>query len=191
MLALKCRRLTRTHHWTTQLVERAFPHFGQFGINRWAETSKAGMFLAEPTRTEIIIMATCTQNVLGEKGRYIREMTAVVQKRFGFAPAPLSYTPSRARLAAWSACQVDEVHRRLMIHSGDPCNVYVDTAICHVLLRKGVLGVKVKTMLLWGPNVKIGPNKPLSDNVSIVEPNDETMFNTPAANPRTSGRRWS
>lgn len=37
-----------------------------------------------PTKTEIIIMATRTQNVLGEKGRRIRELTAVVQKRFGF-----------------------------------------------------------------------------------------------------------
>lgn len=31
----------------------------------------------------------------------------------------------------------------LMIHSGDPCNDYVDTATRHVLLRQGVLGIKV------------------------------------------------
>lgn len=37
-----------------------------------------------PTRTEIIIRATRTQNVLGEKGRRIRELTSVVQKRFNF-----------------------------------------------------------------------------------------------------------
>ena len=37
-----------------------------------------------PTRTEIIIMATRTQNVLGEKGRRIRELTSLVQKRFNF-----------------------------------------------------------------------------------------------------------
>merc|ERR1712080_118731 len=37
-----------------------------------------------PLRTEIIILATRTQNVLGEKGRRIRELTSVVQKRFGF-----------------------------------------------------------------------------------------------------------
>ena len=39
-----------------------------------------------PQRTEIIILATRTQDVLGEKGRRIRELTSVVQKRFGFAP---------------------------------------------------------------------------------------------------------
>merc|ERR1712003_146409 len=35
-----------------------------------------------PKRTEIIILATRTQNVLGEKAKRIRELTALVQKRF-------------------------------------------------------------------------------------------------------------
>ncbi len=30
-----------------------------------------------------------------------------------------------------------------MIHSGEPINDYVDTAVRHVLLRQGVLGIKV------------------------------------------------
>ena len=38
-----------------------------------------------PTKTEIIILATRTQSVLGEKGRRIRELTALVQKRFKYA----------------------------------------------------------------------------------------------------------
>jgi len=37
-----------------------------------------------PKRTEIIIKATRTQNVLGEKGRRIREITSLIQKRFNF-----------------------------------------------------------------------------------------------------------
>ncbi|KAF5478149.1 hypothetical protein F2P56_004733 [Juglans regia] len=37
-----------------------------------------------PMRTEITIRATRTQNVLGEKGRRIRELTSLVQKRFKF-----------------------------------------------------------------------------------------------------------
>ena len=37
-----------------------------------------------PSRTEIIILATRTQNVLGEKGKRIRELTSVVQKRFNY-----------------------------------------------------------------------------------------------------------
>lgn len=38
-----------------------------------------------PQRTEIVIRAASTQKVLGEGGRRIRELTSVVQKRFGFA----------------------------------------------------------------------------------------------------------
>jgi len=37
-----------------------------------------------PQRTEVIIRATRTSKVLGEKGRRIRELTSMVQKRFGF-----------------------------------------------------------------------------------------------------------
>lgn len=39
-----------------------------------------------PIRTEIIIRATRTREVLGEKGRRIRELTSLVQKRFCFPP---------------------------------------------------------------------------------------------------------
>lgn len=37
-----------------------------------------------PSKTEVVIRATRTQAVLGEKGRRIRELTAVVQKRFAY-----------------------------------------------------------------------------------------------------------
>ena len=37
----------------------------------------------------------------------------------------------------------------LMIHSGDPVNDYVDMACRHVLLRQGVLGIKVGTRIAF------------------------------------------
>jgi len=39
--------------------------------------------------------------------------------------------------------------------------------------RQGVLGIKVKIMLPWDPNGKIGPKKPLPDHVNVAEPKDE------------------
>ena len=36
------------------------------------------------SRVEIIIMATRIQNILGEKGRRIRELTTLIQRRFRF-----------------------------------------------------------------------------------------------------------
>lgn len=37
----------------------------------------------------------------------------------------------------------------LMIHSGDPSNHYIQTAVRHVLLRQGVLGLKVMLCLTF------------------------------------------
>lgn len=73
----------------------------------------------------------------------------------------------------------------LMIHSGDPCNDYVDTATRHVLLRQGVLGIKVKIMLPWDPSGKTGPKKPLPDNVSVVEPKEEILPLFPSSEVKT------
>jgi small subunit ribosomal protein S3e len=67
----------------------------------------------------------------------------------------------------------------LMIHSGEPVKDYVDAACRHVLLRQGVLGIKVKIMLPWDPLGKMGPKKPLPDHVSIVEPKDEVIPASP------------
>merc|ERR1712006_82549 len=56
-------------------------------VRELAEDGYSGVEVRQTwARHEIIIRATRTQNVLGEKGRRIRELTAVVQKRFSFLP---------------------------------------------------------------------------------------------------------
>lgn len=50
----------------------------------------------------------------------------------------------------------------------------------------GVLGIKVKIMLPWDPNGKMGPKKPLPDNVSVVEPKEEIMPTVPMSDVKTS-----
>lgn len=67
----------------------------------------------------------------------------------------------------------------LMIHSGDPVNHYIQQAVRHVLLRQGVLGLKVKIMLPFDPKGLSGPKNPLPDNVSVLEPKDEIPVTTP------------
>uniref|UniRef100_A0A0N5AE15 40S ribosomal protein S3 n=1 Tax=Syphacia muris TaxID=451379 RepID=A0A0N5AE15_9BILA len=57
-----------------------------FLMKELAEDGYSGVEVRRtPARAEVIIMATRTQNVLGERGRRIRELTSVVQKRFGFS----------------------------------------------------------------------------------------------------------
>merc|ERR1711913_122491 len=65
------------------------------------------------------------------------------------------------------------------IHSGEPRRHYVDTAVRHVHLRQGVLGIKVKIMLPWDPSGKNGPRTPLPDHINIVEPKDEVLPSEP------------
>nr|ACZ26288.1 putative ribosomal protein S3 [Mayetiola destructor] len=200
----------------------------EFLTRQLAEDGYSGVEIrVTPTRTEIIIMATKTLNVLGEKGRRIRELTAVVQKRFGFAPGTVElYAEKVATRGLCAIAQAESLRYKLtgglavrracygvlrfimesgakgcevvvsgklrgqraksmkfvdglMIHSGDPCNAYVDSATRHVLLRQGVLGIKVKIMLPYDPNGKIGPKKPLPDNVTVIEPKEEQIYEQP------------
>jgi len=56
-----------------------------------------------PMRTEIIIRATRTQNVLGEKNRRIRELTNLVQRRFSFPEGTVELYAERVQNRALSA----------------------------------------------------------------------------------------
>jgi small subunit ribosomal protein S3e len=60
-----------------------------------------------------------------------------------------------------------------MIHSGQPAKDFIDSATRHVLLRQGVLGIKVKIMRGSDPEGKSGPQKTLPDSVTIIEPKEE------------------
>uniref|UniRef100_A0A4X2LFL9 KH type-2 domain-containing protein n=1 Tax=Vombatus ursinus TaxID=29139 RepID=A0A4X2LFL9_VOMUR len=57
-----------------------------------------------PTRTEIIILATRTQNVLGEKGHRIHELTAAVQKRFGFPEGSTNHCWGNSLISPCCCC---------------------------------------------------------------------------------------
>ena len=57
----------------------------EFLTRELAEDGYSGVEVrVTPTRTEIVLLATRTQNVLGEKGRRIRELTSLVHQRFGY-----------------------------------------------------------------------------------------------------------
>ena len=66
-----------------------------------------------------------------------------------------------------------------MIHSGQPATDFIDTATRHVLLRQGVLGLKVKIMRGADPEGKAGPQKSLPDSVTIIEPKEEAPILQP------------
>merc|ERR1712006_45629 len=61
-----------------------------------------------PLKTEIIIRATRARDVLGEKGRRIRELTSLVQKRFKFPEGSVELYAERVNnrgLCAIAQCE--------------------------------------------------------------------------------------
>jgi small subunit ribosomal protein S3e len=66
-----------------------------------------------------------------------------------------------------------------MIKSGNSVRDYIDSAVRHVMLRQGVLGIKVQIMLPQDPLGKTGPKKSLADVVTILEPKDDSTPNVP------------
>ena len=67
-----------------------------------------------PTRTEIIIMATRTENALGEEGWRIQKLTVVVQKRCGFPECTVGlYAEKVATGNLCAIVQAESRHYRL------------------------------------------------------------------------------
>ena len=67
-----------------------------------------------------------------------------------------------------------------MIKTGYACKEFVDEAVRHVLVKQGMLGVKVKIMKPMDPEGKRGPAKNLPDVITVHEPKE---YPTPAWKP--------
>jgi len=81
-----------------------------------AEDGYAGVNVRlTPTRTEIVIRATRTKSVLGEKGQRIRELTGLVAKRWNFAPNTLELYAERVANRGLSAiAQAESLKYKLL-----------------------------------------------------------------------------
>lgn len=169
-------------------------------------------------RMEIIISATRTREVLGEKGRRIRELTSLVQKRFGLEQDHVDLLAERVEYRGLCAmAQCESLRYKLlkglavrracygvlrnimengakgaevtvsgklraqraksmkfkdgyMIASGFPAQQYLTSATRTVLMRQGVLGLKVRIMLPHDVSGRQGPSIPLPDTVIVKEP---------------------
>lgn len=182
-----------------------------------------------PIRTEIIVRATRTREVLGEKGRRIRELTSLVQKRFGFRDNQVELFAEQIRnrgccamaqseslrykllggLPVRRACygvlnfvmkngatgcevivsgklraqraKVMKFRDGYLISTGDPKNYYIQESVRHVLMRQGVLGVKVKIMLGYDPEGNRGIDRLMPDQIRVIEPKDDVKVAVPQA----------
>merc|ERR1711865_22632 len=200
----------------------------EFLMRTLAEDGYAGCEVrVTPIRTEIIIRATRTREVLGEKGRRIRELTSVVQKRYGFPENSVELFAERVEnRAACAMAQAESLRYKLLgglavrracygvirfimengangvevivsgklraqrakgmkfkdgflISTGEPKKHYIDSAVRHVAMRQGMLGVKVTIMLAYDPEGKTGTKMMMPDAVVIHEPKQEMALVAP------------
>lgn len=86
-----------------------FAELNEMLVRELAEDGYSGVEVRQtPMRTEIIIRATRTANVLGEKGRRIRELTTLVQRRFQMAEGSVELYAERVNnrgLCAIAQCE--------------------------------------------------------------------------------------
>lgn len=88
----------------------------EFLTTTLAEDGYAGVEVrVTPSRMEVIIRATRTREVLGEKGRRIRELTSLVQKRFGFEPDSVELLAERVEARGLCAmAQAESLRYKLL-----------------------------------------------------------------------------
>lgn len=180
-----------------------------------------------PIRTEIIVRATRTREVVGDKARRIRELTSLVEKRFGFRQNRVELFAEQIKnrgcnalaqaeslrfkllggLAVRRACYgvlnyvmkngangvevvVSGVLRAqraksmkfrdgYLISTGEPKNHYIVEACRHVMMKQGVLGVKVKIMLKYDKEGKEGTSYPPVDVCTVLDPKEDVIPTQP------------
>merc|ERR1711911_362028 len=111
----------------------------------------------------------CDTNLLAF---WLSEGLAMVFSASSWSPEPRLRSSSVGKIKR-TACQEHEVRGWSYDPQWRTHQCVFDSAVRHVLLRQGVLGIRVKIMLPWDPNNKNGPKQPLPDNVSVPEPKEE------------------
>mmetsp|Transcript_21434 Transcript_21434/g.31869 ORF Transcript_21434/g.31869 Transcript_21434/m.31869 type:complete len:301 (+) Transcript_21434:68-970(+) len=93
-----------------------FAELDEFLTRELGEDGYSGVEVRGPVnRTEIIIKATRTQHVIGEKGRRIRELTSLIQKRFNMAPGTVAlYAEKVKNRGLCAVAQAESLCFRLM-----------------------------------------------------------------------------
>merc|ERR1740117_2352499 len=74
-----------------------------------------------------------------------------------------------------------------LISTGEPKKHYIDSAVRHVAMRQGMIGIKVKIMLAHDPEGKMGPKMTMPDNVIIHEPKQEIALVAPVEDTYAGG----
>ena len=189
------------------------------------EVSRAGFggldVQRTPMGTRVILTTERPGLVIGRRGQTIKNLTAVIEDRFGFENPQIEVqevenaslnaqimaeklafslergwhfrraghsTVRRIMDAGARGCHIivagkltGQRHRTekfkegYMIKTGNACKEFVDEATRHVLVKQGMLGVKVRIMKPTDPEGRLGPKKALPDIIVVHEPKEQPL----------------
>mmetsp|Transcript_106671 Transcript_106671/g.148696 ORF Transcript_106671/g.148696 Transcript_106671/m.148696 type:complete len:229 (+) Transcript_106671:31-717(+) len=119
-----------------------YAELNEFLTKELSEDGYAGVEVRmTPTRTEVIIRATRTKNVLGEKGRRIRELASLVQRRWGFADGQVELYAERVyNRAQCAAAQCESVRYKLLAGLAVRRACY---GVLRFIMENGAKGVEI------------------------------------------------
>lgn len=128
----------------------------QFFATELADAGYAGVEVRDsPMRTDIIVRATRPNDVLGEKGRRIRELSSMVQKRFKFAEGQVELLAERVANRAFCAeAQAESIRFKLIdgLAVRRACNGVIKGVMeegakgCEVIVTGKLRGARAKVM---------------------------------------------
>jgi len=120
-----------------------FAELNHFFRTELAEDGYGGLEVrVTPQRTEVIIRVTRTKSVLGYKGKRIRELTSVIQKRFGFADDEIELFAERVLNRGLNA-EVQAESLKFKINQGLAVR-RASYAVMRAIMEQGAHGVEVK-----------------------------------------------
>ncbi|KAL0220540.1 hypothetical protein RCL1_000394 [Eukaryota sp. TZLM3-RCL] len=180
-----------------------------------------------PIKTEVVIHATKTSEVLGEGARRIRELTSIISKRWNIPEGTLALYAKRVEeRGLCAAAQAESIKYKIlggtairkacygviraiteagakgceiiisgkvrgarakslkfasgyMIKTGQPKLEHINFAVRQVLLKQGMLGIKVSIMLPKPNNPKLPAALP--DKIVFYDPKDVSAVVEPHA----------
>merc|ERR1711915_304343 len=162
-----------------------FAELNEFFQRELAEEGYSGVEVrVTPTVTDIIIRATHTQEVLGEQGRRIRELTSLIQKRFKFPENSVSLYAAKVQNRGLSAvAQCESLRYKLLngLAVRRACYGVLRFIMesgakgCEVVVSGKLRAARAKSMKFTdGFMIHSGqPAKDFIDSVTIIEPKEE------------------
>ncbi|EDN02350.1 hypothetical protein HCAG_00214 [Histoplasma mississippiense (nom. inval.)] len=167
-----------------------YAELNEFFQRELAEEGYSGVEVrVTPTVTDIIIRATHTQEVLGEQGRRIRELTSLIQKRFKFPENSVSLYAAKVQNRGLSAvAQCESLRYKLLngLAVRRACYGVLRFIMesgakgCEVVVSGKLRAARAKSMKFTSkscaaaiPEGEVGSPEILPDSVTIIEPKEE------------------